>query len=198
MGELHVRHDAAPEERADAALRAIEELVRDDDVLGRVVLAEAPDGAGREDPLDAQHLEAEDVRPEVQLGAGDPVARAVAREERHPAPVQRGRHERAGRRAEGRVERHLVAVREVRHVVETRTADDADLAGHGQSFARCLSSTRTPCVLAGWMNAMSAPSAPGRGDWSISRTPRSFSRASAPRCRRRGASRGARRGPASR
>ena len=102
MREPDVGHDASAEERADAALRAIEELVGHDDVERLVVLAEAADRARREDPLDAEQLEAEDVGPEVQLRRQDAVARAVPREERHAAPAQGRRHVRAGRRAERR------------------------------------------------------------------------------------------------
>ena len=55
-------------------------------------------------------------------------------------------------------------------------------------LAACFSSTSTPCALDGWMNATSAPSAPGRGVSSISRTPRCLRAAPARRgCRRRAA-----------
>ena len=75
MREADVRDQAAAEERADAALGPIEELIGNDDVERLVLFLQAADGAGREDVLDAEHLHAEDVGAEVQLrrqAAGGP------------------------------------------------------------------------------------------------------------------------------
>ena len=89
MRERDVRDDAAAEERADAPLRAIEELIGHDDVERLVFLLQAADRARRQDPLDAEHLEAVDVGAEVQLGRQEAVAGAVARQERDPLAAQR-------------------------------------------------------------------------------------------------------------
>ena len=67
MRERDVRDEPAAEERADPALRPIEELVGHDDVERLVLLLQAADRARRQDALDAEHLEAVDVRAEVQL-----------------------------------------------------------------------------------------------------------------------------------
>ena len=62
-----VRHEAAAEERADAALRPVEELIGNDDVERLVFFFQAPDGARREKVLDAKHLESEHVGAKVEL-----------------------------------------------------------------------------------------------------------------------------------
>ena len=97
-----VRDQAAAEERADAPLGAIEELIGHHDVERLVLLLQAADGARREDALDAEHLEAEDVRAEVQLGRQQPMADAVPRQERDALAAQRADHVRARRIAERR------------------------------------------------------------------------------------------------
>ena len=67
MREADVRDEPLAEERRWPPFRAIEELVGDDQVERLVVLLEAADRTGREDELDAQQLEAEDIGAEVQL-----------------------------------------------------------------------------------------------------------------------------------
>ena len=84
-----MRDEAAAEERADAPLRPIEELIGDDDVERLVLLLQAADGARRQNPLDAEHLEAVDVRAEIQLRRQKPMPGAVAREKRHALAAQR-------------------------------------------------------------------------------------------------------------
>ena len=85
----------------------------------------------------------------------------------HRAAVEPRRSRRRARSARGR---------------RACSADDgARRAARLIGAAGCFSSTSTPCALDGWMNATSAPSAPGRGCSSISRTPRALSCASAAR-----------------
>ena len=108
-------------------LRAIDELIGDDDVERLVFLLQAADRAGREDVLHAQHLHPEDVGAEVQLRRRQPVAGAVAREKRDALAAQRAEHVRTRRIAERRRQRHLAAVGHLGHVVQAAAADDADL-----------------------------------------------------------------------
>ena len=151
----------------------------------RVFLLQAPDRARRQQPLDAERLEAVDVRAEVQLGRLDPVAVAVTREERDVAcrasvPVTYG----PDGAPNGVSTVHFLAVGQLRHVVQAAAADDADTYAHEVPLAStcpAFNSTSTPCAAEGWMNATSDPCAPGRGSSSIRRTPRAFSRASAAR-----------------
>src|SRR5262249_50202589 len=128
MRERHVRDQAPPEERADAPLRSIEELIGHDDVERLVLLFEAADRAGRNDPLDPEQLEAVDIRAEVQFGRQQAGAGARPRPERHSLAAERAEDVRTGRVAERRRDRPLLAVRELRHVVQTAAADDANLS----------------------------------------------------------------------
>ena len=79
--EADVRGQPAAEEGADPPAGPIDELVGHDDVERLHLLLEAADRAGREDEVHAQHLHAEDVGAEVQLGRQQPVPGAVAGQE---------------------------------------------------------------------------------------------------------------------
>ena len=127
MGERDVRDEPVAEERADASLRPIEELIRHDDVERLVLLPQAADGARRQDALDAEHLEAVDVRAEVQFRRQNPVPGAVAREKRHALPAQGAEHVGPRRIAERRRKEPLLAVRQLRHVVEAAATNDSNL-----------------------------------------------------------------------
>ena len=139
-------------------------------------MLEAADGAGRQDALHPQQLEAIDVRPEIELGWQEAMTGAVAREERHAMPAQRAGHVRRRRLAERRLERALLAPRQFRHLVEAAAADDADAC---LVHEVCFNSTSTPPVPAGWTKAINDSSAPGRGSSSISLMPRALSSANA-------------------
>src|SRR4051812_20029800 len=75
--ERDVRNEAPPEKRADTPLRSIEELIGDQNVERPVFFFQAAYGAGRQNLLDAEHLEAEDVRAKVELGRQQAMADAV-------------------------------------------------------------------------------------------------------------------------
>ena len=131
------------EERADAPLGAIEELIGNDDVERPVLLLQAADRARRQDALDAEHLEAEDVGAEVQLG----------RQQRWPAPCRARNATRLPRSVpitygpdgspNGVATRPLFAVGQLRHVVQAAAADDADRAWSCRARCRILV---TACV----------------------------------------------------
>ena len=129
MREPDVRDEAAPEERADAPPRPIDELVGNDDVERLVFFFQAADRARREDVFDAQHLHPEDVGAEIQLRRRQPVSGAVPRKKRHALSAQRAEHVRTRRIAKRRRQRDLVAIGDVGHVVQAAAADDADLNG---------------------------------------------------------------------
>ena len=136
MREAHMRDEPAPEERADAALGTVEELIGNDDVERLHLGAEAADRAGRQDRADAEHLHPEDVRAEVQLGRRDAVAGAVPREECHLAPAQRA--DEVGPRGipERRCQRDFFSLRQIGHVVQAAPTNDPDLDLHELSFSR--------------------------------------------------------------
>ena len=135
MREADVRDDAVAEERADAALRAIEELIGDEQIERRVFFFQAPDRARRQQPLDAERLEAVDVRAEIQIRGLDLVSLAVTREEHDVLARELPRHVRSRRRAERRLHRDFLAVGQLRHVVQTAAADDADTYAHENPLA---------------------------------------------------------------
>ena len=89
------------------------------------------DRARRENALDAEQLEAEDVGAEVQLRREDAVPGAVARQKRDPLAAQRADQVGTGRIAERRRDRPLFEVGQLRHVVQAAAADDSDLDVHG-------------------------------------------------------------------
>ena len=90
---------------------------------------QAADRARRQDALDAEHLEPEDVRAEVQLGRQHPMPGAVPRQKRDALAAQRADDVRARRIAERRRDASLFAVGQLRHVVQATAADDANLYG---------------------------------------------------------------------
>src|SRR5204862_6087250 len=117
----------ATEEAARPPLRAIEELIRDDDVAGLVFLFEAADGTRGENELDAERLQAVDVRAEVQLRRRHAVAPAVPRQKRHALAAQGPQHVRRRRIAKRRRHHHFFAIGDIGHVVQAGAADDAYL-----------------------------------------------------------------------
>src|SRR5690606_12441445 len=130
--EADVYDDVLVEERRRAALGAVEELVRDDEVERRELFLERPDGAEREQPLDAELLEAVDVRAERQVRRDDAVAAAVARQEGDLASAYLAEDVGVRRRSPRRFDGHLAPVLERFHVVQAPASDDAD-CGHNSS-----------------------------------------------------------------
>src|SRR4029077_6701669 len=105
---------------------AVEELVGDDDV-GRLVLElHRADGRDRDQLLDSQELEAEDVGAVVELGGEQAVAAAVARQEGDGAAVELADDVRVRRLAERRVEAGLLAHHQPLHLIQAAAADHTD------------------------------------------------------------------------
>ena len=127
MRKRDVRGQPAAEERADASPGPIEELIRNHDVGGFVLLLEAADGAGGEDVLHAEQLHPEDVGAEVQLRRQQPVAGAVPRQKRDAPSAQRADDVRTRRFTKRRRQRHLFAIGDGGHVVQAAATDDSDL-----------------------------------------------------------------------
>ena len=126
MREPDVRNQAAAEERADAAIGPIEELIGHEDIEGTVLFLQAANGTCGQDALDAKHLEAVDVRAKVQLGRRDAVPCAVPREEGHARAAKRGEHVGTGRFAKRRLDDAFFAVGQFGHVVQAAAANDAN------------------------------------------------------------------------
>src|SRR5687767_5547387 len=134
--EGHMRGEPAAEKRADAALRAVEELVGYDNVERRVFLFQAADRTRRNDPLDAEHLEAEYVRAEVQLGRKEAMARTVPCQKRDTLAAQRADQIGTRRIAERSLERCLFPIGQLGHVVQAAAADDTYLNSHESPAVR--------------------------------------------------------------
>src|SRR5439155_15867640 len=126
VGELHVRDDAAAEERAAAPSRAVDELVGDDDVSRRDLLAQASDGAHRDYPFRTELLHPVEVGAERKLRGEQSMPAPVARQEDEPRAAEAADHELVGGIAEGRLEPHPLDGREAGQLVEPAAADDTE------------------------------------------------------------------------
>ena len=154
--ERHVRDQTVAEEGAGATLCAIEELIGHHHVQRRDLFLEAADRARREDPVDAEQLEAEDVGPIVQLRGHEAVTGAVPGEKGHAASAEHAGDVGPARIAERRRHAHFLALGELLHVVEPATPDDAYLNGHGPP-----------------LSYTAADANPGRG-WSTRERPKAY------------------------
>src|SRR5436190_8756150 len=130
MRERDVGNQSAAEKGADAPFGAIEKLIGHDDIERLELLFQAADRAGRKNPLDAEHFKTVDVGAKVQLRRHDPVTSAVPGEERHPFTAKRADHVWTRWIAKRRLDCLLLPVGQLRHVVQTASADDADLNSH--------------------------------------------------------------------
>ena len=130
VGERHVRHDALPEEGGWAVPRRVDELVGHGHVERSQLLAQAADGADRDNPLHPQRLEAVNVAPEVDLGRQKPVSAAVPRQEGDVPAFDRSQDVRVAGIAERRADTFLTPVLEAGHLVQATAADDSQ-GSHG-------------------------------------------------------------------
>src|SRR5687768_1394995 len=130
MRERHVRRETAAEKCADAAVRAIEELIGHDDVERRIFVLQAANGTGRDDPVGTKQLEPEDVRAKVELRRQQAMARPVSREKCDALAAERADQIRSRRVAERRLQRFLFSVGQLGHVVQATAADDTYLNSH--------------------------------------------------------------------
>src|SRR5271169_1190085 len=87
--EADVRDDSVAKESGDAEARAIEELVGDEEIERRQVVAERADCADRDDSLDAQELHCENIGAKIDFAGREAMSASVAREEHHAAAFQR-------------------------------------------------------------------------------------------------------------
>ena len=117
-----MRDQAFAEEGRDAAARAVEELVGDDEIERAMLFLERADGAEGDDALHAERFHAVDIGAEVQFRRRDAVTAPVAREKRHLL---------AGERAED------IVVRRHRRMA-FRSTLPAALRSRASSTARCL------------------------------------------------------------
>src|ERR1700736_6567779 len=127
--EADVHSDAAAKESRDAAVRAIEELVGDEKIERREILAKRADGADRNQTLDSEHFHDVNIGTIVDLTRREAMAAAVAGQECHAAASGGGGDDGIRGIAEGSLHVDLARAREIRHMVQAAAADDADLDG---------------------------------------------------------------------
>jgi hypothetical protein len=116
----------AEEGRRADALGAVEELIGDDHVAGRVVLAQAADGAHRDQVLDAQLLEAINIGAARHLARHQAVPNTVARQEGYALAGECADDIGIARRAKGRGELHALDRLQPLHGIQPAPADHAD------------------------------------------------------------------------
>src|SRR3954452_19368649 len=133
IGETDVRDDAVAEEGVGAVARAVDELVREDDVGRRVLLFHRADRAGGEDRVDAEELEAEEIRAVIQFAGREAVAASVTGEKSHADAVDFTDDVRVGWIAERRLDPPFVDDGQPFHLIQAGAADDADACG----FVHC-------------------------------------------------------------
>ncbi len=91
-----------------------------------MLLFQRADGGDREDALDAEHFEPEDVGAEVELGRKDAVTASVTGEEGDFAAFEIAENESVAGIAERRRDALLMNIGESGHGVQTAAPDDAD------------------------------------------------------------------------
>jgi hypothetical protein len=86
----------------------VEDLVGNDDLSGLVLRLQTATSADRNEVLDAEHLEAEDVSSTIELSGTDPVPAPMTRQEGHAYVVDLADDVDIGRGSEGRVKPDLL------------------------------------------------------------------------------------------
>src|SRR6185436_20550131 len=106
------------EEGRAPLLRAVDELIRNDDVSRMDPLLHRSDRRRRQDALDAERLHRVDVRAIVDVAGEDAVAASVAREERNRSIAEAADEQGVRGGPERRGDRVLAPIRQPREVVE--------------------------------------------------------------------------------
>src|SRR5688572_4491178 len=103
--QRHVGHDAVAEERwRPGAIGTVDQLVRDDEMQRRDVLTQAAYSANRKQAAYAQRCKREDVGAVRHLAGAEPMARAVACDERDASVAQTPEYDVVGGVTEWRVQ----------------------------------------------------------------------------------------------
>ena len=146
VAEGHVGHDAVAEEGGPAgALRAVDELVDEDDVAGDHLLLQGANRADADDPGHTQHLHAEDVGGVVHLARGEAMAAPVTGQEDHLDRLAAALEAfdptddvRVTGVAEGRLDALFVHIYQPFHLVEATAPNDTDPQTHLSSSRALL------------------------------------------------------------
>src|SRR3990170_429994 len=124
--QAHVGDDALAEKAAWPMGRAVDELVRYDNMAGFNLLAQTPDGADGHDPLDAELFHRENVGAKIDFGGQPAMPLAVARQKYHLGGAELASNEFIGRFPEGGFHLHLADLLKPFHLVDAAAADDPE------------------------------------------------------------------------
>src|SRR5579859_213996 len=121
-------HDnAAFVEGIHAAFRAIEQLIGDNEVARRDMLAQAAHGADRNHPLDAQTFQGPDVGAHWKFGRRNAMPAPVTRQKSHRDALDFADRNYVAGIAKGSLHRDLFHVGHALHLIESAAADYANL-----------------------------------------------------------------------
>ena len=122
-----MRNNAATEKGVlEIALGAIQELIHEHDVARFVFRLERTNGAGADDPRDAELFHRPDVGAMIQFAGQNAMAASVAWKENHVAPGKLAGEQFVRRRAERSFDLDPFLIREALNVIEAAAADDAN------------------------------------------------------------------------
>src|SRR5262249_46498086 len=133
FGKGDVGHDAPAEEgMRGRLLGAVDKLVRQHDVAGFVFRLQRTDGAGADDPGDAEFLQGPNVGAVIEFAGHNAMAAAVAGQEDNVAASELASKKIVRRPAKGSFDLHPFLVGESFEVIKAAAANNADAVdGHG-------------------------------------------------------------------
>ena len=105
IGKRNMPDDAAPKKCVgERLLRAVEKLVRQDNIARFVFGLKGTHGTDADDPGDAEFFHRPDIGAMIELGGQDAMTAAVAGQKCDIAPRQRSGQQLVGRRPKGRID----------------------------------------------------------------------------------------------
>src|SRR5580704_9225689 len=125
--EADVSHDAATEKCSDAQAGAVEELVGNQEIERRQIIAQRTYRAYGNNSLRAQQFHRENVCAIVDFARREEMATSVAGEKRDATTFERPRDKSVRGIAEGSLHADFACAGKAGHAVEAAAADDADL-----------------------------------------------------------------------
>src|SRR5688500_6319775 len=118
--------DAIAKDCGSPSLRAVVELIRQNDIQWPQLLLQGTDGAGGKNPFDAQLLEAVNVGAEIELVRQNRVIPVVPREECDAPFFECADAIGVGRRPKRGIQNNLFNFCKPIHFIESAAADDPD------------------------------------------------------------------------
>src|SRR5215212_12193053 len=128
MCKRNVRDNSLTKERRllHTPARAIEELIGNDHIERRILLLQRSNRRGRENTLDTKQLHRIDVRAKWNFCRRKTMTAPVTRQESNAFAFERADDERVGRWSKGSVNCDFFDGGQLRHLIETTAANNAD------------------------------------------------------------------------